>query len=396
VYGIGLAHVHLCAALLAAGRAREALTEAGAGIEMCRGLGLDRTYGVELRRHAAEALWRLGRWDELETVAAAGLERATSTAAGTFAAILARLAAARGDIAAAQRHLADVPASYAEPWTVTPPGFDAAPLRALAVAEIAHAAGNGAGGGANVPDAGRLPVASVYAPELAAVAARTAADGAIDLRARGQVDTAAADLRRFSTAARAAFVSAVADLSGPWRDQARAELRRGAGKETAADWRRLVAAWSEADAPPAACYAAFRLAEALLFAHASRSDVVAAIRDADARARALGAATIGADVGRIARHARVPLDSAVGDAATDPGRGDDAYGLTPREREVLALLTQGRTNREIARALFMSESTASVHVSRLLDKLGVRSRVEAATLAVRLGIVAASDGNPAG
>jgi DNA-binding CsgD family transcriptional regulator len=55
-------------------------------------------------------------------------------------------------------------------------------------------------------------------------------------------------------------------------------------------------------------------------------------------------------------------------------------GLSPREREVFELIAQGRTNQEIARALFISESTTKVHVRHILEKLGVHSRVEAAAL----------------
>ena len=61
-------------------------------------------------------------------------------------------------------------------------------------------------------------------------------------------------------------------------------------------------------------------------------------------------------------------------------------GLTPRELEVLLLVAEGRTNRAIGEVLFMSEKTASVHVSRILAKLGVGGRVEAAAVAHRLGL----------
>ena len=64
-----------------------------------------------------------------------------------------------------------------------------------------------------------------------------------------------------------------------------------------------------------------------------------------------------------------------------------ARGLTPREREVLALVVAGKTNREIAAALYVSHRTATTHVANVLAKLGVASRTEAAAAAVRDGLV---------
>lgn len=70
-------------------------------------------------------------------------------------------------------------------------------------------------------------------------------------------------------------------------------------------------------------------------------------------------------------------------------RTDDcAHGLTRREREVLMVLADGRTNEQIAAELFMSPKTASVHVSRIISKLGVANRTEAAVYAHRNGLVA--------
>jgi len=65
----------------------------------------------------------------------------------------------------------------------------------------------------------------------------------------------------------------------------------------------------------------------------------------------------------------------------------NAQGLTPREQEVLRHLMEGRTNRQIARALFISEKTASVHVSNIMSKLGAANRSEAAAIAHRLRLL---------
>ncbi len=60
--------------------------------------------------------------------------------------------------------------------------------------------------------------------------------------------------------------------------------------------------------------------------------------------------------------------------------------MTAREREVLQLVADGRSNTEIAAELFISRATASVHVSNILSKLGVATRVQAAALAHRRGL----------
>ncbi|HEX3705820.1 MAG TPA: LuxR C-terminal-related transcriptional regulator, partial [Mycobacteriales bacterium] len=61
--------------------------------------------------------------------------------------------------------------------------------------------------------------------------------------------------------------------------------------------------------------------------------------------------------------------------------------LTPREHEVLALVATGRSNREIAAALFISAKTVSVHISNLLGKLEAGSRTEAVAIARRRGLL---------
>jgi DNA-binding NarL/FixJ family response regulator len=66
--------------------------------------------------------------------------------------------------------------------------------------------------------------------------------------------------------------------------------------------------------------------------------------------------------------------------------------LTPREREVMALVAQGLTNRQIAVEMGIAERTADTHISRILHKLGVSSRLEVAAIARRHGLVGAQTG----
>lgn len=85
-----------------------------------------------------------------------------------------------------------------------------------------------------------------------------------------------------------------------------------------------------------------------------------------------------------AGHTLLQPDVAAALMAPDPAA---ASPLTARERDVLAEIAQGRSNREIARALSLSEKTVKTHVSNLLMKLGVADRTQAALLAVRRGLV---------
>jgi DNA-binding NarL/FixJ family response regulator len=75
------------------------------------------------------------------------------------------------------------------------------------------------------------------------------------------------------------------------------------------------------------------------------------------------------------------------DGAAQLSPAEARFGLSPRENSVLLVLVEGRTNREIAERLFISERTVAVHVRRILAKLGVGGRTEAAGMAIRLGLV---------
>jgi DNA-binding CsgD family transcriptional regulator len=108
------------------------------------------------------------------------------------------------------------------------------------------------------------------------------------------------------------------------------------------------------------------------------------LRRAHSLALELGASPLIAAVEALARRVRISVEA--------PRRVDldevsaERLGLTPREAEVLGLVAAGRTNRQIGEELYVSEKTASVHISNILRKLGVNSRFDAAAVAQRLGI----------
>jgi len=162
-----------------------------------------------------------------------------------------------------------------------------------------------------------------------------------------------------------------------WLAKAEAEWTRIQGYSDPGRWQEAVEAFSYGYVYEVArCQ--WRLAEALL-----------GVGDREAAATAAGAAyqtavRLGAEPLRralevLARRGR--LDLGLGAPHV---RGDG--GLTPRELEVLGLLVEGRSNGEIAEQLFISGKTASVHVTRILAKLNVHSRRDAAARARQLGL----------
>ncbi|MGO9207807.1 MAG: helix-turn-helix transcriptional regulator [Candidatus Limnocylindrales bacterium] len=205
---------------------------------------------------------------------------------------------------------------------------------------------------------------------------------------------------------------------------ARAHRTRVVGEPDPATWADLAQRWAAVPNPYRAAHARWREAEAVLRSRpdtprgrVNRAHAREALLQSWQIARALGAAPLCRELVRLAARARIPLPEASGPAqvATDdsnaaapgfPGRETmgrglalrlagtpesppaDPFNLSPREKEVLGVLAEGRSNREIAQRLFISERTVAVHVGNILAKLGVAGRVEAATVALRLGLVA--------
>jgi DNA-binding NarL/FixJ family response regulator len=125
----------------------------------------------------------------------------------------------------------------------------------------------------------------------------------------------------------------------------------------------------------------YRLAEALL-ATDDRAGAAAELRSAHDVAVQLRAAPLRTAVEALARRGRLG-----GELTGEPRSAGPSDVLTPREAEVLGLVAEGLTNRQIGARLFISEKTASVHVSNILAKLSAGGRTEAVAIAAARGLL---------
>jgi DNA-binding CsgD family transcriptional regulator len=172
-------------------------------------------------------------------------------------------------------------------------------------------------------------------------------------------------------------------------EQVAVELARIRDADDATRWSAVADGWSDMGRPFRVAIARWRQAQAAE-RDGDREGATLALREAHRLAIGLGAAPMLVLLESMARRMRVRLTSGTATTATPTtgvGHGAAAYGLTPRELEVLTAVAAGRTNRQIAEALFISESTAGVHVSNILGKLGAGTRTEAARMAVDQNLV---------
>jgi DNA-binding CsgD family transcriptional regulator len=273
-----------------------------------------------------------------------------------------------------------------------------APLAAYR-AELERRAGDAAAGRAAVDEGlDRIEFCSDDMARIALVAlagVQVEADEA--QRARDRQDAAAERTARERAAAMAERVELAASAGGPvvlaQQALAQAELARAEGRDDPSLWEAAAAAWEGIGRPYPAAIARWREALALV-ASREREGAERAADAALATARRLGSRWLVAELEGLGARARLRLEGLEREAAAAPGSDDeDPFGLTAREREVLVLVAAGATNREVGARLHMAEKTASVHVSRILAKLDVRSRTEAAAVAHRHGL--ADTGAPA-
>jgi ATP/maltotriose-dependent transcriptional regulator MalT len=170
---------------------------------------------------------------------------------------------------------------------------------------------------------------------------------------------------------------------------AEAEGTRLQGRPDEARWAEAAGRREALGQPWETAYAHFRRAEAMLGEKGRKPEAVPVLRDAHRIALQIGASPLAEQIEHLARRARIRLAAAPRErrerqATTPEGV---VVSLTTREWEVLSLVATGHTNREIGADLFISEKTASVHITNAMDKLGALSRYDAAGIASRLGLL---------
>ncbi|GIH02674.1 LuxR family transcriptional regulator [Rhizocola hellebori] len=384
-FHIGGCHAALSDGLLSAGRFTEAAEVAMRGVHSSAQHGTERLFAGPLLGNAVEALFWSGRWETAIEKLPAGPHTDGHQVSGALMwHVAAAVHTAMGKYAEAELFLAAclrVTASGGH--TELRGAIDCAMAELCAWRDEPAAAYDWAIRGLD-----SLGVAGhgLLLARLLAVGARAFAD--LTTRPGGTERPSAVNLTKTIDRLRDAAALApggVASLA-----VADAELARARGAGAAPVWIRAASLWARLDAPYQLAYARWRQAEALLAARGSRRSAARALQEADAIAKRLGAAPLRHEIGRLASRARLALAEGNGTAPSTVAAEQSEFGLTRREEEVLRQLGGGHTNRQIAEHLFISEKTVSIHVSRVLAKLGVPNRAAAAAAAHRLGLDSAS------
>lgn len=392
---VALASSNLTDVLVRLGRLDEA---AATGLEAAD-IGMER---VALRNevgfslfNTAEALFLAGRWGECEHA----LGRLRDQRAGGLMelwglALTALLQASRGRDDAATDAIA-----HAATLGVVHPEGDC--MLRMAQAQLAlntgdlDAAQRAALDGLDTMSGSGLEPGMATTATLAELGLRIEADRAQVARARhdpteekAAVESArTVAMRTLDLRASAAGLAHRPEVTRAHQALAEAELGRAEGRSEPHAWHRAADGGAEGG-PQRTAYARFREAEAVLASRGDRARAVDALTTGHATAKRLGAEPLRREIEGLARRARIELTDEPSPLtpAAPAERGLASLGLTSRELEVLRLLAAGYTNPQIGEALYISRKTASHHVSSVLSKLGVTTRVEAAGVAHRLGL----------
>jgi DNA-binding CsgD family transcriptional regulator len=371
-------------------RLEEGVTVARHGTREVAAAGGSRAHWTELLATAANGLFRLGRWTEAAAACSEALESTlTGTAAVDLLLARARVVMALGDLDGAERDLCSAQTLLADgsgsrqalPLETLRAGLAIWRRDAVTAREAIHRGLSAAG----TDDHHEWMLASLVWHGLRAEA---------DCRAKGHdpdvelVRMLMATAEGLTAQARRAAPPIERSVSG-YVLLGRGELSRIESRPDPEVWNSAAQLWDAHLHPYPATYARFREAEALFSERARNRGAVERLREACSSAQSLSAGPLVAEIQALARRARVRLDSpatvnATAARAAAPEsrpRADPAARLTDREQEVLRELSSGQTNRQIAQRLFLSPRTVEVHVSRILSKLHLRTRVEAALYA---------------
>jgi len=352
--------VNISDSLYELGRYEESAATAAEGVPDADRVGVSRTTGVFLLANHAEALLALGRWDEADARLA---EAARHDPPGRLALPWLRLRAwlrlARGvDGAAALVNQAAM--WLGKPYLQAENRLYLLDLKLLLTLE----SGDPIAAAQLVRRAVQEPCVFErprYSWPLLATAARAAAAAPDGEDLAAAIEDVAGRLTRAHPAEQAFAAQVAAVLHG--------------GEER---WQAAVDAWRLDGRRYELAAALLGLAEAQA---ASRGQAAETLSEVNTIADELGAAPLHQTAETLARRLglRTPGAAAVVAAGTEV--------LTAREREVLRLVAEGYSNSRIAASLYISSKTASVHVSRIIAKLEVANRVEAAAVAHRLGLL---------
>ncbi len=377
--------------LEAAGRSAQAAEEAARAAHVAQQRGRPNSYAGALAGQA-EALLSTGAWERAAQLLDEARSAARAADVRAWVALLrARLAHGRGDPSALRAAVEEAVAALGPSRTLDPQ--KAVELRhhtmtlaaergdlAEARAELARALDEGFRPGSH-PQAWAL---------LTGAACHEAATRGLPGACYGRATV----LGRLRRAAR--------QLPRPaavWEGYAlllEAELARAEGRYEPALWEAAVRALESVGRPHPLAHARLHWAEALLEAGTPPAPGAPAparlLREAHSTAELLGAVPLRTEAEQLAARTRTDLTAAAEEpparqvprAPSDPAA---SFGLTRRERDVLELVAEGLSNRQIAERLHIAPKTASVHVSNILAKLEVATRGEAAALAYRLRLV---------
>lgn len=345
------------------GRYAEAAELARSGIAKAAAIGMARNTGAMLAGNAAEPLISLGQWNEAGRLIKEAIDLdPPSRHMWHLLTLYALLKLLKGDLEAARELLDEVRAQQAGR------AIDsqyAVPL-AHVQAQLAVADGDLEAGWVHVTAALERTASAGYdLPVLttgAQIISRLARSG--NPVPEGGAATIQSAVHRIGNWGSAHV----------WRAVIEAELADGVER-----WRSAIFVVDKVEGPVhLRPYARYRLAESLIAAN-DRNAATEALRDAAGHASRLNAGLLHRWIVELARRAGIRLLNQVSSPR--------AVGLTSRELEVLRLVAAGLSNREIGQQLFISAKTASVHVSNILAKLGANSRVEAAAIAHRDGLL---------